>query len=291
MHGRGCGVSFIGVGSTTGDGVDVAVVVVARDAFDDVCAVLPELRRESASLRMRVIVVVCGSGDGTAAVLTEHPDVVSIVLPASTSAAAAVDAGVARAGDAEAVLLLSPEFALDRAAIPRMLACLRSDARIGAVAPLVRGVDGSVRFTQRREPTLLRAVADRLLHGRWSRRPGALAEHVSDPAAYAWARRVDWVEASVLLLATRAIRRVGRWDDRFGRTAGGADLQRRLRAGGWAVWFEPAAGTTLRRPGRESVADEDDADRLLYIRTHHPRTGPLLRMLRRRPIPSTGASG
>ncbi|MFJ6653885.1 hypothetical protein ACIQLJ_13930 [Microbacterium sp. NPDC091313] len=274
------------------DVAEVAVVLVARNAFDDVCAVLPELEREARGLRLRVVVVVCGAGDGTAAMLTEYPDVVTVAVPGGTSPAAAVDAGVARVGDAEAVLLLSPEFALDRAAIPRMLACLRSDARIGAVAPLVRGADGSVRFTQRREPSLLRAVGDRLFPGRVSRRPGAFAERVTDPVAYAWARRVDWVEASVLMLDLQAARRIGRWDDRFGRTAAGADMQRRLRAGGWAVWFEPAAGATLRRAGEESgETRDDDADRLLYIRTHHPRSGPLLRMLRRRPIPSTGTSG
>lgn len=253
--------------------VEVAVVVVAYNSVDDIRALLPDLRRDALTTRLRLIVADNSSADGTVAMLSEHTDVITLRTGGNLGYAGAINAAMARVGEAESILILNPDLHLDRGAIPRMLRRLRSDRRIGAVVPLLRDEDGGLYFSLRREPTVLRALADAVIGRYWQRRPAPLSEYVRDPSAYGWSHPVEWATGAALLLSARAAAGIGAWDERFFLYSEETDFQRRLRDAGWLVWFEPAAAATHRRGGSGSSPELDallTVNRVRYMQKHRP---------------------
>ncbi|WP_191621744.1 glycosyltransferase family 2 protein [Microbacterium caowuchunii] len=260
--------------------VDVAVIVVSYNSADDISRLLPDLRREASSTRMRVVVADNASSDGTLALLSEHTDVVAIPTGGNLGYSGAINTAMRHIGDADAVLILNPDLRLDAGAIPRMLRRLRSSPDIGAVVPLLRDEDGSVYYSLRREPTVLRALADAVIGRYWQRRPGPLSEHVRDPRQYGGCHPIEWATGAALMISTYAAAAVGEWDERFFLYSEETDYQRRLRNAGWSVWFEPAAGATHRRGGSGASAALDallTVNRVRYMEKHRPLSAPAFR--------------
>jgi GT2 family glycosyltransferase len=260
--------------------VEVAVVVVAYNSVDDIRALLPDLRHEARTTRMRLIVADNSSSDGTLAMLSEHTDVLAFRTGGNLGYSGAINAAMTRVGAAESILILNPDLHLDTGAIPRMLRRLRSDPRIGAVVPLLRDDDGSVYFSLRREPTVLRAAADAVIGRFWQRRPPLLSEYVRDPAEYAWPHPIEWATGAALLISAPAAAVVGEWDERFFLYSEETDFQRRLRDAGWLVWFEPAAAATHRRGGSGASSDLDallTVNRVRYMQKHRPAAAGIFR--------------
>lgn len=258
--------------------VQIAVVVVSYNSVDDVRALLPDLRREAAHLSLRVIVADNASVDGTLAMLSEHPDVVAIATGGNLGYSGAINVAMRHVGDAESVLVLNPDLRLDPHALSRMRERLRGDERIGAVVPLIRDADGELSFSLRREPTVLRAFADALIGRLWKERPAALSEYDRSPRSYAWGHPVDWATGAALLVSRDVAEIVGAWDERFFLYSEETDFQRRLRATGRLVWFEPAAAATHRQGGSGSSPDLDallSVNRVRYAQKHRPRSAPL----------------
>ncbi|QEW02199.1 glycosyltransferase [Microbacterium lushaniae] len=261
--------------------VEVAVVIVSYNSADDIRQLLPDLRREARAMPLRVIVADNSSTDGTVAMMSEHTDVVTVRTGGNLGYSGAINAAMRHVGEAEAILILNPDLRLDAGSIPRMLRRLRSDPRIGAVVPLLRDQDGSVYFSLRREPTVLRAAADAVIGRYWQRRPAPLSEYVRDPREYAWSHPVDWATGAALLLSAPAAAVVGEWDERFFLYSEESDIQRRLRDAGWLVWFDPAAGATHRRGGSGASPDLDAllaVNRVRYMKKHRPLVAGVFRV-------------
>jgi GT2 family glycosyltransferase len=260
--------------------VAVAAIVLVDDEVGSVADTVHQLRRAATTVRLRTVVVDRTGARRTAAVLSEHPDVDLITLSHRTSAARAMHAAIESAGDAEYVLFLSPDVALDPGAVGRLLARARTRQDVAAVAPLVRTADGDVDSTLGREPTVLGALGDRVLGASWRRRPAVLSEYVRDPRAYAWAHPARLVDSDVLLLSRAAAVAAGVSDDRFGPRGVLFDMQRRIRDAGGAVWFDPAAGATRRSGGVTDArlhAADARVDRSLYKEVYAPRFAGLYR--------------
>jgi glycosyltransferase involved in cell wall biosynthesis len=250
--------------------IDVTAVILAQDAGVATASLLGELR-EDLGTRLQLVVVDRGSVDGTQAVLSEHPDVEVVTIRRDDPPGVAIDRGIALADRRSDILLLTPAVSLDVGAVSRMVNRLRAAPQTGAVAPLVRSPAGDLLWTQGREPTAFGRWGERLWGERWAARPAPLSGWVRDPRAYAWARPVPEVRGGVLLLTGDALRAVGRADDRY--TADGVlrDMQRRLRATGRTIWFEPAAGASLRTTLEPVDTARLAHDRAVYDRTHRSR--------------------
>jgi GT2 family glycosyltransferase len=265
---------------TEDEPVDVAIIVVSYNSADDISRLLPDLRREAITMRLRVIVADNASTDGTLPLLSEHTDVVAVPTGGNLGYSGAINAAMRHIGEANAVLVLNPDLRLDTGAISRMLRRLRSAPDIGAVVPLLRDEDGSVYYSLRREPTVLRAAADAIIGRYWQRRPAPLSEYVRDPRQYGGCHPIEWATGAALMISTYAAEVVGEWDERFFLYSEETDFQRRLRDAGWSIWFEPAAGATHRRGGSGASADLDallTINRVRYMEKHRPFSAPVFR--------------
>jgi len=104
------------------------------------------------------------------------------------------------------------------------------EPRVAAAGPLVRSPAGRVEDSARRFPTagslLKKIYADR-------REPDYAAERGTQEA--------DWVAGMFMLLRSDAYRAVGGFDEAYFLYYEDVDLCHRLRAGGSAIMFEPAA--------------------------------------------------
>ena len=134
--------------------------------------------------------------------------------------------------------------------------------------------DGTVDRTIRREPSVRTAWADALLGGKLATQLG-LGEIVHDNNLYERGGLVDWASGSALLVAARARRTVGAWDESFFLYSEEVDYQRRVRSGGFRIAYAPDAevvhigGECHSNPSLFALLT---ANRVRYFARHH---GPL----------------
>lgn len=259
-----------------GGAVDVAVVVVAYDSADVLPGLVASLPAGLEGLSWQLVLVDNDSRD-------DGCDVVRRLLPGATVVrtgrnggyAAGINAGVVAAPPHEAVLVLNPDVRLHPGCGRTLLTALRTPGT-GVVVPRLVDGEGRLIATIRREPTLLRAVADALVGGdRAGRLPASFGEVVTDPAAYDEPQDVDWAEGSTMLLSARCLRRVGRWDESFFLYSEETDFALRAGDAGFAVRFVPAARAVHLEGGSRAVPALWALLTVNRVRLFHKRHGPV----------------
>jgi len=212
---------------------DLAIVIVTYNSGDSIGRLLSSIGPAYPGEVPQVIVVDNGSTDDTLMRVAEFPWVETIMC-ANNGYAAGINRGVERSPQVRAHLILNPDLELKPGAITALLAEL-DDPHVGVVAPMVVGADGELERSQRREPTLLRAV------GLGFTGVPALSEYVQEAAAYAHARTVDWALGAALLVRRACSIDVGPWDESYFLYSEETDYCARARAAGWTVLFTPTA--------------------------------------------------
>lgn len=194
--------------------------------------------RASQGVRVDVLVVENGSGDGSVEVLGRRlGEDRLLALETNTGYAGGMNAGAARwralAGEAEFLLLVTQDVTVAPDALARMLEVMRADERTGAVGPSVH---------YRHEP-------DRLMNrGFVHQRRWARTVPAPDPGE-AEAASVDSVDGCFLLLRRAAFDAVGGLDERFFLYFEETDLCRRLHKAGWRVKVVPGARVWQEKQG------------------------------------------
>lgn len=215
---------------------DLAVVIVTYNSAHVIAGLLDSLPGALDGLAADVVVVDNGSPDGTADLVAARTDC-RLVRCANAGYAAGINRGVREAIAAEAILVLNPDVLLHHGAVPPLLRALRQP-ETGIVAPQVRGADGRLELSLRREPTLPRAL------GLTRTRLAIFSEQVQDPAAYARPGTADWATGAVLLISRKCHDRLGGWDESYFLYSEETDLSLRARQAGWLTRYEPAAVAT-----------------------------------------------
>lgn len=236
---------------------EVLVAVVTYNSAGDVDALMDSLRSQADSTVMRVVCVDNSSGDDTVRRLRRHADVAVLEAGGNLGYAGGINVALNTALPGEHVLILNPDLRVGAGAI-RALLDRMAEVQAGVVVPRIQAPDGTSVLSQRREPTVLRALGDALFGSRFRSRPGWLSDEVADPLLYEHAHPVEWGSGAALLVHRDAVRAVGPWDERFFLYSEEIDFQRRAREIGFSVWFEPAAVVMHRQGGsgssRELVA-------------------------------------
>lgn len=262
----------------TGDreAVDVSVVVVNWNTRDLLAACLRSIRRHApAGCRLEVLVVDNGSTDGSAALVrSAWPDVQLLANTSNRGFAAANNQALA-VSQGRQVLFLNSDAELTAGCLEALLERMGADPRIGAVGPrLVYGDGRWQRWTAGREPTLWTALTyfwflERLAP--MSPIFGGLYSSVDSRAAHP----VDWISGAALLCRREALATVGGMDETLFYMED-VDLCRRLREGGWSVWYCPQGQavhlmgeSTRRQTGSVSPAALRSFHR--YFRRRHGR--------------------
>ncbi|GAA1784814.1 hypothetical protein GCM10009712_35170 [Pseudarthrobacter sulfonivorans] len=249
---------------------DIAVLVVTYNNEDTLPVLLDDLRAETGSQSIKVIVADNSPTPLTMAVAANDPDVHAFRTGGNVGYAAAINMAVQRAGAAAAYLVLNPDVRVEPGAISALRArMLASNA--GVVVPLLLDDDGSVYPSLRREPTLVSALGDALLGSRLPARPGWLSEMDRDAESYRHAHSVEWATGAALLVRADTVAAVGNWDEQFFLYSEETDFFRRVRETGATAWFEPTAIMQHSRGGSGTSSDLDAlmaANRVRYIRKH-----------------------
>ena len=236
--------------------LDVAVVVVtynSRDLLPDLVASLP---RGLGELRWRLVVADNDSKDGTVAWLHEHaPDALVVATGRNGGYAAGLNAGVAAAretyGEALAYLLMNPDVRLQPGCAARRCSAPPATRASGSSSRTSWTRTAELIESQRREPTVLRALGDAVLGCRLAGRVTALGEVVTDPRAYTGETTTDWAEGSTQLVTAECwarVRTLGRvvlpllGGDRLRSAGARRRLRTALPADGACVHLEGGSG-------------------------------------------------
>lgn len=222
--------------------VDISAVIINWNTGDLLEGCLASLRAHPApGRRLEIIVVDNGSTDGSQErVRSNWPDVRLVANQANLGFTRATNQGI-RVSQGKYLLLINADAQLTAGCLERMLVVMEADPRAGAVGPrLVYGDGRWQRWTAGREPTLGAAInyyffAERVLPTRGRARGLYLGRDVREPF------QPDWVTSACMLVRRAAVDEVGLLDERFFVYMDDVDLCRRLREGGWRVWYEPRA--------------------------------------------------
>jgi N-acetylglucosaminyl-diphospho-decaprenol L-rhamnosyltransferase len=222
----------------TGDGLDLAVVVVNHDSGESLLRCVRSVFEAAGDVSLELVVVDNASRDGSAtSAVRSFPLVRLIQNDRNLGFPSAANQGM-RATRSEFVLLVNPDARVVAGTLERFLKVARDRPAAGAIGALTRNPDGTIYPSARRVPTLLQGAAHTLLGSLWPQNPLSRAYRIADWDRLS-ERRVEWVSGSSVLLRRDALDQVGLFDERFFMYVEDMDLCTRLRAAGWEVWFSP----------------------------------------------------
>jgi GT2 family glycosyltransferase len=219
----------------------VAVVVVTYNSADLLGELIESLPAAMQGVGWSLTIVDNDSRDQTVAVARSLAPAAAIIETARNGGyATGINVGVAAAPPHSAVLVLNPDVRLRPGCVPELLDVLEAPG-VGIVAPRLLDRHGDLIDSQRREPTLLRALADALLGATRAGRIGTLGEVVTDPSAYETEQVTAWAEGSTLLISAGCLAACGPWDERFFLYSEETEFMLRAGDAGFATVYVPTA--------------------------------------------------
>jgi GT2 family glycosyltransferase len=218
---------------------DLSVVIVSFNTREVLRECLEAVARESADLRVQIIVVDNGSRDGSIEMLrADFPAIELIASEENLGFGRANNLAFKRARGRYIVLLNSDAF-LTPDALRLSVEHMDADPRVGLGGGRLVGRDGSWQPSARRFPTLTTdlfvysGLADRYAH---SRIFGCYNRTWADPMR---AANVDWVPGAYSIIRAEALAAAQPFDPRFFLYYEEVDLCRRIKAAGYTVWYWP----------------------------------------------------
>lgn len=152
--------------------------------------------------------------------------------------------GIAQS-DAPMVFLLNPDTELTPGAVDKLIACLKSDERIGACGPRLLNTDGSLQHSVWRNPP---TASEIILGGSglWRLIPRGLRARLllGGHWDHATRRSVPLLFGAAILARRKMIEEVGGLDERFHMYGEDYEWCLRIIRAGWLLVFEPAASIT-----------------------------------------------
>jgi N-acetylglucosaminyl-diphospho-decaprenol L-rhamnosyltransferase len=224
--------------------------------------------------QLEIIVVDNDSADNSVDIALAHtirPRVIR--MGRNAGYAAAINAAAATVHPDADLLILNPDVRLLPGAVSLLVGRL-TDSSVGVAVPRILAEDLTTSWSLRREPSVMTAWTDAILGGTFAARIG-LGGMISDPAMYDREGLIEWATGAILVVAARARRVVGDWDESFFLYMEEVDYLRRVRECGFSVAYVPQAqavhigGEYNENPRLSALLC---ANRIRYHRRHH---GPL----------------
>lgn len=197
--------------------------------------------------------VVCvdnASSDGTSALIrTTAPWVTLIESETNLGYAAGINLGLAGRRFRCGVYVLNPDAIPSPGSVRVLVDTVRQDPSVGLAVPRVLDIEGRLKFSLRREPTILRALGEALLGGHRAARFPPLGDMIRDPSQYVDGATAAWATGAAFFLSAEALARVGPWDESFFLYSEETDYALRVRDAGLTLRYVPLA--TVVHPGGE----------------------------------------
>lgn len=221
--------------------VAVAVVIVTYNSSRLLPELIASLPAGMGDLAWQLIVVDNDSSDDSVAVARHlAPNATIVETGRNAGYAAGINAGVAAAPPHSYILILNPDVRLLPDCVPALIAALDKPGT-GLAAPHLIDREGVRIDTQRREPSIIRTLADALLGARRAGKIAGLGEVVTDEDRYQRETLVDWAEGSTLLVSKACWDACGPWDESFFLYSEETDFALRSRDAGYATRYTPTA--------------------------------------------------
>ena len=175
-------------------------------------------------------------------IVRSRNDVVAIETGQNLGYSGAINVGRAHIGPSSSMLVLNADLVLESGAIGQLYEAL-DEPGVGIAVPMLLFTDdGNLILSQRREPSLMRALGEALFGDRLPGRPSWLSEIVRDRFAYRDPKDIEWATGAALLISAACNDAVGDWDDdRFFLYSEETDFAARARRRGYRVRYVPTA--------------------------------------------------
>jgi len=230
-------------------GPSVSVVLVAFHQLEALRRSIAALERSQDREHLEILVLDCGSQDGTAEIDSEFPSVSVLRLPHHLGATKAMNIGV-RTAKAELVFFLSPNVEVLPGTLSQLIARLEQDTDAAAVCPLLTDPSGQPAPGVFRYPS------------RESFASGALTPMDLDLTQESIP--VEYPGRNALLVRKQFIRTVNYFDEHFGEYWSDADLAVKVRRTGKKIRLYPSIRAVL-HPAEDPLEGDAlaEADRTL----------------------------
>lgn len=149
------------------------------------------------------------------------------------------------------LLLLNPDTVTRPGALRKLVECLDSHPRAGAVGPRLLNADGTLQYSCRRFPHPLAALFRNTPLGKLFPRNRYTRAYLMTDYDHSREARVDWISGAAMAIRREAWEQVGGFDEGFFMYAEDMDWCRRAGTAGWEIWYAPSA-EIVHRIGRSS---------------------------------------
>jgi len=248
---------------------ELSIIIVNWNGGELIRNCLRSISQAPPSLTYDIVVVDNASADDSVAWLRSRevtalmPGIAVHIIENSDNAgfSKANNQGIAYS-KAPILFLLNPDTEVTSGAIDTLIACLKSDERIGACGPRLFNTDGSLQHSVYRNPpvaweTIVTGI------GLWRLIPRRLRGELllGDHWDHATRRAVPLLFGAAILAKRKMIDDVGGLDERFHMYGEDYEWCLRIARAGWKLIFEPAASVTHHH-GQLSLQRWNSADKL-----------------------------
>lgn len=196
---------------------------------------------------VQVVVVDNASTDDTVErVRAVAPHARVVAAGANLGYGAGINVAVETAPPSRAVIVLNPDTAPQPGSLRRLVEALNRPG-VGISVPRITDLEGRLKFSLRREPTLLRAVGEAVLGGHRAARYPLLGDMVRDPAAYVDGATADWATGAAMAISRATLDTVGPWEESYFLYSEETDFALRARDAGFRLSY--VADAEIRHPG------------------------------------------
>ena len=220
---------------------DLSVCIVNWRTREALRRCLESLAAHGEGLRLQIIVVDNGSGDGSAEMVANEYPQVELIANEENSGYAAANNQALRASHAPSRLLLNPDVMVKPGALRALLDFIRRHPSAAAVAPRLVYPSERLQYSCRSFPSPDIVFWEALGLSRLAPGSRVFGKYRMTWWDYGQERQVDQPMASALLLRAEALDQVGLFDEDFKIFFNDVDLCYRLKQAGWQVWLTPAA--------------------------------------------------
>jgi N-acetylglucosaminyl-diphospho-decaprenol L-rhamnosyltransferase len=261
------------VGGRPGTAVDVVVAVVSFNSEDVLPGLVASLDAGLAGLTWHLVVADNDSRDDSVAVVRRLLPAATVVETGRNGGyAAGINRAVEAAPPHRAVLVLNPDVRLHPGCGQRLTAALAAPGT-GVAVPRLLDAEGRLIYSQRREPSIARALGDAVLGATRAGRSVLLGEVVTDDRGYRADTVTDWAEGSTQLVSAACWERVGPWDESYFLYSEETDFDLRARDLGLRTRFVADAVATHLEGGSAGSAALWPLVVLNRVRLYHRRHG------------------
>lgn len=250
----------------------LAIVIVAHNSARWLPACLSSITACSGNLDLDVVVVDSESTDDVADVVRAAPGV-RLIRCRNRGFAHANNRGI-ETTTADWVLLLNADTEIVGGTLAELVSHAAAQPRVGVIGVKQVSGDGSLQFTMRRFPSVLRSLGESLGSEAWPVHPALFGERVLTRTAYEGEADCDWTSGSFMLLRRAALEEPQPLDERFFLYAEEPDLCLRSRSSGWSTRHLPYV-TIIHHGGNEGtdprLAAQRAYSRRLFMQKHFTR--------------------